>query len=348
MPGRRRRGAVQERVSRRLLAPPWHPDPRAPARTHPRLSRLGQPVRAAVERDRKERAGAVAQRAAVRHRSTADAAGMDVAVLCADRWHAPSPACRGAPGRHVGRYRRALQRHLYELLLPGDRDGGTAGARDRRARRRAGAARLLRPAADLPGSARGGPAAGRLERRRAVSAGRARRADRVFRTQLSLGDPRRRAVTAQRRGAASRAAGGGPRGAVRGVPREREWEAGRVRIDLGDGPPQILLHGHCHQKAMGRLAPAKALLGRIPGATVVDLDAGCCGMAGSFGYAREHFDVSRAIGERRLLPAARTLRRWCRAGRKRDVVPPSGRRLHRRPGAPRGGAASVAASRAPQ
>ena len=56
---------------------------------------------------------------------------------------------------------------------------------------------------------------------------------------------------------------------------------------------------------MGRLAPAKALLSRIPGAEVVDLEAGCCGMAGSFGYAREHFDLSRAIGERRLLPAAR-------------------------------------------
>ena len=88
---------------------------------------------------------------------------------------------------------------------------------------------------------------------------------------------------------------------------ERECEAGRVRLDLRDGPPRILLHGHCHQKAMGGLGPAKALLGRIPGATVVDLDAGCCGMAGSFGYAREHFEVSRAIGERRLLPAARTL-----------------------------------------
>ena len=75
----------------------------------------------------------------------------------------------------------------------------------------------------------------------------------------------------------------------------------------GQGPSQIVLHGHCHQKAMGLLAPAKALLGRIPGATVVDLDAGCCGMAGSFGYAREHFEVSRAIGERRLLPAARSL-----------------------------------------
>ena len=88
---------------------------------------------------------------------------------------------------------------------------------------------------------------------------------------------------------------------------ERECDAGRVRLDLRNGPPKILLHGHCHQKAMGGLGPAKALLGRIPGATVVDLDAGCCGMAGSFGYAREHFEVSRAIGERRLLPAARTL-----------------------------------------
>jgi Fe-S oxidoreductase len=58
---------------------------------------------------------------------------------------------------------------------------------------------------------------------------------------------------------------------------------------------------------MGLLPPAKALLSRIPGATVTDLEAGCCGMAGSFGYAREHYDVSRAIGERRLLPAARAL-----------------------------------------
>jgi FAD/FMN-containing dehydrogenase/Fe-S oxidoreductase len=76
---------------------------------------------------------------------------------------------------------------------------------------------------------------------------------------------------------------------------------------LNPGPTTIQLHGHCHQKAMGLLAPAKALLSRIPGATVVDLNAGCCGMAGSFGYVRDHYDVSRAIGERRLLPAARDL-----------------------------------------
>jgi len=78
-------------------------------------------------------------------------------------------------------------------------------------------------------------------------------------------------------------------------------------LALAKGPSRILLHGHCHQKAMGLLAPAIRLLGRIPGTQVVDLDAGCCGMAGSFGYVRENFDVSRAIGERRLLPAARAL-----------------------------------------
>jgi len=88
---------------------------------------------------------------------------------------------------------------------------------------------------------------------------------------------------------------------------EQECQAGRATLPVARGPDRILIHGHCHQKAMGLLAPAKALLGRIPGAAIVDLDAGCCGMAGSFGYAREHFDVSRTIGERRLLPAARAL-----------------------------------------
>lgn len=47
---------------------------------------------------------------------------------------------------------------------------------------------------------------------------------------------------------------------------------------------------------------------RIPGATVVDLDAGCCGMAGSFGYGKEHYDVSVAIANRRLLPAVKEMK----------------------------------------
>ena len=76
-------------------------------------------------------------------------------------------------------------------------------------------------------------------------------------------------------------------------------------LTLKPGPASILLHGHCHQKSMGLVASSRALLARIPGARVVDLDAGCCGMAGSFGYARDHYDLSRAIGERRLFPAVR-------------------------------------------
>ncbi len=83
-----------------------------------------------------------------------------------------------------------------------------------------------------------------------------------------------------------------------------EFAAG-LSIPLKSGPPKILLHGHCHQKSMGLLPSAKALLEQIPGSTVVDLDAGCCGMAGSFGYSKDHFEVSKQIGERRLLPQVR-------------------------------------------
>ena len=88
---------------------------------------------------------------------------------------------------------------------------------------------------------------------------------------------------------------------------ERECSAGRAALRLRPGPSAILLHPHCHQRSMGLAAPARALLSRIPNAAVTDLEAGCCGMAGSFGYTRDHYDVSKAIGERKLLPAARAL-----------------------------------------
>jgi len=88
---------------------------------------------------------------------------------------------------------------------------------------------------------------------------------------------------------------------------ERELAAGRAHLRLTSGPATVQLHPHCHQRSMGLAAPAKALLSRIPGAQVTDLEAGCCGMAGSFGYTHDHYEVSRAIGERKLLPAARAL-----------------------------------------
>ena len=64
-----------------------------------------------------------------------------------------------------------------------------------------------------------------------------------------------------------------------------------------------LVHGHCHQKALAGLAAETALLSRVDGLKFEVLDAGCCGMAGAFGYDREHFEVSKAIGGRVLIPA---------------------------------------------
>ena len=71
------------------------------------------------------------------------------------------------------------------------------------------------------------------------------------------------------------------------------------------GPTKVLLHGHCHQKALVGMSPAVKLLSRLPSCEVSDADAGCCGMAGSFGYEREHYEVSKAVGERKLFPAIR-------------------------------------------
>ncbi len=66
-----------------------------------------------------------------------------------------------------------------------------------------------------------------------------------------------------------------------------------------------LLHGHCHHKAIAGLDSEIAILRRISGLQLHTPDTGCCGMAGAFGYNREHYEVSRAVGERVLMPAVR-------------------------------------------
>jgi FAD/FMN-containing dehydrogenase/Fe-S oxidoreductase len=71
------------------------------------------------------------------------------------------------------------------------------------------------------------------------------------------------------------------------------------------GPATLLVQAHCHQRALVGAGPLLRLLRHIPGAAVTDLDAGCCGMAGSFGYEKEHYEVSRLVGEQRLFPALR-------------------------------------------
>ncbi|HLJ97065.1 MAG TPA: FAD-linked oxidase C-terminal domain-containing protein [Gemmataceae bacterium] len=84
-----------------------------------------------------------------------------------------------------------------------------------------------------------------------------------------------------------------------------EAREGSKDLRFASGPKKILVQGHCHQRSLTGMEPTLRLLRRIPGAEVVDLDAGCCGMAGSFGYEREHYEISRAVGEQRLFPALR-------------------------------------------
>ncbi len=76
-----------------------------------------------------------------------------------------------------------------------------------------------------------------------------------------------------------------------------------------------LLHGHCHQKALAGTAPTVAAL-RWAGYAVTEVDSGCCGMAGSFGFEREHYDISVWLGNRRLAPAVKA------AGPETEVVAP--------------------------
>jgi Fe-S oxidoreductase len=77
----------------------------------------------------------------------------------------------------------------------------------------------------------------------------------------------------------------------------------QAALPLRAAPSKLLLHGHCHQKALVGVQDTQAALAMLPGANVATVDSGCCGMAGSFGY--EHYEVSIAIGERVLFPAVR-------------------------------------------
>jgi FAD/FMN-containing dehydrogenase/Fe-S oxidoreductase len=85
----------------------------------------------------------------------------------------------------------------------------------------------------------------------------------------------------------------------------REARDGRLQLDLAPMNTRALLHGHCHQKAFDVMGDVRAALSLIPGLQVETLDTGCCGMAGSFGYEKEHYDVSVRIAESSLLPQLR-------------------------------------------
>jgi Fe-S oxidoreductase len=85
-----------------------------------------------------------------------------------------------------------------------------------------------------------------------------------------------------------------------------ERAAGRMRLALGPVPwKKALLHGHCHQKALGAFPAVEAVLRLVPGLEVSTIASTCCGMGGAFGYHAEHHDISMKIGESGVLPAAR-------------------------------------------
>ena len=81
----------------------------------------------------------------------------------------------------------------------------------------------------------------------------------------------------------------------------KEKQAGRWKLQFKRQETKALIHGHCHEKALiGSRYLKETLAMAYP---VEEIDSGCCGMAGSFGYEKEHYDISLAIGQRRLFPA---------------------------------------------
>jgi len=104
-----------------------------------------------------------------------------------------------------------------------------------------------------------------------------------------------------------------------------EWLAARaaeVRRRLPFRTPRdydeahLYLHGHCHEKALAGTDHIHQVLGWLPETGLEEIDSGCCGMAGSFGWEKEHYEISMAVGSDRLFPAIREL-----AGRGTIVAP---------------------------
>ena len=95
----------------------------------------------------------------------------------------------------------------------------------------------------------------------------------------------------------------------------REQKEGRLTLNSKSNGKKALLHGHCHQKSLIGTAPTLAML-KSAGYEVSEVDSGCCGMAGSFGFEKEHYDLSTKIGNRRLVPVVKA------AGADVEIVAP--------------------------
>lgn len=85
----------------------------------------------------------------------------------------------------------------------------------------------------------------------------------------------------------------------------RQLQNGQLPLAFKNDSHVVKVHGHCHQKALVGMKPTLMVLQGIPNVSFSEIQSGCCGMAGSFGYEKEHYSLSLEIGELRLFPAIR-------------------------------------------
>jgi Fe-S oxidoreductase len=86
----------------------------------------------------------------------------------------------------------------------------------------------------------------------------------------------------------------------------REFREGRIdRYSFKDSQAEVLVHGHCQQKAIASSSTLLEILSIPKNYSVREIRSGCCGMAGSFGYEKEHYELSNKIGELVLFPEIR-------------------------------------------
>ncbi len=93
-------------------------------------------------------------------------------------------------------------------------------------------------------------------------------------------------------------------------------EEGQLPMTFTSTAKEVLLHGHCHQRALVGTEPTRKILALPENYHVREVDSSCCGMAGAFGYEKEHYAISRKMAERRLVPEIRS------AGRDALIVAP--------------------------
>ncbi len=85
-----------------------------------------------------------------------------------------------------------------------------------------------------------------------------------------------------------------------------EFKAGNIPVEIFTREARkIIVHGHCYQKALASVTPTLEMLAIPENYAVEEIKSGCCGMAGAFGYEKEHYELSMKVGEMVLLPAVR-------------------------------------------